>query len=191
MANPKDIYLPDEVNLIDYLPEFVGSFKEMQVLQSSLTKDVNDMISIFYQSFYNSFVNYTDENGIKMFEDMFGIIPESSNIDDRRMAVLAIINKALPYTYNGFLQLLDGLCGAGNYEINMNYGEYTLTIKLELAARAQFDTVTDLVNEIVPANILCEIGILYNKYKTVSRLTYRECSKKTFYELRNNILVEN
>lgn len=191
MANPKDIYLPDEVNLIDYLPEFIGSFKEMQVLQSSLTKDTNNMVSVFYQSFYNTFVNYTDENGIKMFEDMFGIVPESDNIEDRRMAVLAVINKALPYTYNGFLQLLDGICGVGNYEINMNYGEYTLTIKLALAAKAQFDTVTDLVTEIVPSNILCEIGILYNKYRTVSRLTYEECSKKTFYELRNTILIEN
>ena len=59
-------------------------------------------------------------------------------------------------------------------EITMNYGEYTLTIKLALAAKAQFDTVTDLVTEIVPSNILCEIGILYNKYRTVSRLTYEE-----------------
>jgi hypothetical protein len=191
MANPKDIYLPDHVELIDYLPEFVGLFKEMQVLQGSLTREVNDMVGSFYQSFYNAFVNYTDDDGILMFEKMFGIVAESENIDDRRMAVLALINKALPYSYNGFVAMLDGLCGNGNYEIEMNYGEYTLTIRIGIAARAQYDTVNELIKQIVPANILCDLKILYNKYKTVGRLTYEQCAKKTFYELRNSLLVEN
>lgn len=190
MANPKDIYLPEKIELIDYLPEFVASFKEMQILQGVLTDEVDAVIQNFYQAFYDSFINYTDKSGIEIFEKMFNIVPESENIEDRRMTVLAIINKALPYSYNGFLALLNGICGAGNYEIYMNYGEYTLTVKLALAARAQFDTVSDLFKQIVPANIKCELKLLYNKYKTVSRLTYGECATKTCYQLRNEMLID-
>lgn len=191
MANPADIYLPEKVELLDYLPEFIGSFKEMQTLQSILGDEVNEAIQSFYKAFYNSFVNYTDVHGIEIFEEMFDINVTSENIDDRRMAVLAVINKALPYSYNGFMGMLEAMCGAGNYELNMDYGDYTLIVKLGIAASAQYKTIKELCAQIVPANILCQVSILYNKYKTVSRLTYGECGTKTFYQLRNSILVEN
>ena len=111
----------------------------------------------------NTFINYPKDAGLKRYESMLGL-PSTGTIEERRSAILALFNQALPYTIRRLRQLLDASCGEGNYEVSVD--KFTMRIVLYPEAELSKQSVRDLVKKIVPANIYFVLALLIELYAT-------------------------
>ena len=117
------------VKLIQYLPEFIAEYKEIKAITDVENPEYNLFWDRLRQTINNQFITTCDEQGISKFEKMLKLYPyESDTLEMRIARVLVEWNAQLPYTMRSFRQMLDVLCGVGNYQINLKHNEYVIEI---------------------------------------------------------------
>ena len=145
------------VKLIQYLPEFVAEYKEIQAIT-----DVEDPeYSLFWdqlrKTINNQFITTCDEQGISKFEKMLKLYPyESDTLEMRIARVLVEWNAQLPYTMRSLKQMLDVLCGAGNYRVKLRNNEYVLEIDTFFYDSKMLTQLNKLLLKVLPANLTYE-----------------------------------
>ena len=97
-------------------------------------------------------------------------------------------NDKLPYTYRVLLERLNSLCGPDGYVIELNAGEYSLNIKIELTKKRMFDEVVKISRQMLPANIVVTVELRYNQHLTLANFTHEQLSQYTHYQLRNEVI---
>ncbi len=141
-------------DLIGYLPPFMARCKEIKRIMTAENPEFDLLASAGAQAKNNLFINYCDESGIRRFEKILGIVPsELDTLESRKSRVLIRWNDMTPYTYEVLLSKLDAICGAGNYDIDLNVDEYWLHLVTHLEMYGQTDELQYLLRNIVPANI--------------------------------------
>ncbi len=178
-----------ERKLMDYLPRFLQEIREFQAITgteqpefANLWEDLDDVLG-------DQFIGTATENGLSRWETMLGIKPMASDsLEDRKFRVLTRVNEQLPYTITGLKRQLETLCGIGNYEAVLNSGAYTLSVKVGLAAKKNYDDVDAMVNRMVPANLIVDISLKYNQHLTLGDYTHQQLAAYTHYGIRNEVL---
>lgn len=104
----------------------------------------------------NQFIAYADEDGIYAYEQLFQIVadPETETLEERRFRLLNRIQTLSYYTMIYLRQKLDSLFGKNNYEIEMDYPNYTLYIKSNASNSFIYKESIATINKIKPANIV-------------------------------------
>ena len=147
-----------EVNLLEYLPEFLREYREFQYIAEAEKPEFEKCWDEIERSINNQFISTADSDGISRFEKMLKITPEENdNIESRRSRVLARWNDTIPYTWKIFLRKLDTLCGIGNYEVIPNFDKYELTIITHLDLYGQIDELETIIDYMLPANLQVNI----------------------------------
>ena len=117
---------------------------------------------------------------------MLDITPKgTATVEDRRLAILARINASLPYTYRQLENFLRNICD-DDYTMTLDNANYTLTVLLNLSRQNQFDEVSNLLARVIPANLICNVSLKYNKYKSIKPYQYSLLINYTCYEIRTN-----
>lgn len=183
--------MPRIVDVLDYLPKVVRTIKEFEVLGDAENPEINNLWLDNQIVLNNQFINTLDEQGCTRWEKMLDITPKgTATVEDRRLAILARINAALPYTYRQLENFLRNICN-NDYTLTLDNANYKLTVLLNLSKRNQFDEVSNLLARVIPANIVFEVGLKYNQYKTIRPYKYELLSDYTFHEIRAEIEFEN
>lgn len=176
-------------NLIDYLPRFLQEIREFQAINGTEQPEFANLWGDLGDVLNDQFIGTATENGISRWESMLGIKPMASDsLEERRFRVLTRVNEQLPYTITGLKRQLETLCGIGNYEVVLNSGAYTLSVKVGLAAKKNYDDVESMVNRMVPANLIVDISLKYNQHMTLDNYTHQQLAAYTHYGLRNEVL---
>lgn len=137
----------------------------------------------------DQFIQTATERGIVRRERMLKVSPFADDtIETRRFRVQGLWNDKLPYTYRVLLERLDSLCGPDGYVMELNAGEYSLNIKIELTKKRMFDEVVRITRHMVPANIVITIELRYNQHLTLANFTHEQLSQYTHYQLRNEVI---
>ena len=145
------------VKLIQYLPEFVAEYKEIKAITDVEDPEYNLFWDHLRGAINNQFITTCDEQGISMFEKMLKLYPyESDTLEMRIARVLVEWNAQLPYTMRSFRQMLDVLCGAGNYEINLKHNEYVIEINTYFYDSKMLNQLNRLLLKVLPANLTYE-----------------------------------
>lgn len=174
--------------LIDYLPTFVGEYKEIkaimdteQIVLEKLWEDTENVLS-------DQFVSSATEKGIARYEKILGITPKGTHtLSERRFDVLARMNEQLPYTMEQLHTSLATLCGKDGYALKLDADKYVLTIKLALGNENNKKTVEELSYKMLPANIV-KIIMLFNTYSIVSNMTHEQLAEYTHRGIMEEIL---
>ena len=95
-----------------------------------------------------------------------------------------------PYTQESLMNKMNDLLGKGNYTIAIVPDEMKMICLLGLKKKAMGDEFKKLLEEIVPLNITMDIGIRYNKWKTMNKYTWSEMHKYTWEGLRSGTELE-
>lgn len=178
------------IDIIDYLPDIIKDVTEYQEIANAENPTINTLWENHRKTFNNQFINTLDEQGCARWEKMLNITPKgTATVEDRRLAILARINTSLPYTYRQLENLLRNIC-ADDYTLTLDNANYKLTVLLNLSRQNQFDEVTHLLSRVIPANIVFEVGLKYNQYKTIRPYKYELLSDYTFHEIRAEIEFE-
>lgn len=181
----------DNIDILDYLPDIIKDVTEYKEIANAENPTINTLWENHRKTFNNQFINTLDEQGCARWEKMLDITPKgTATVEDRRLAILARINASLPYTYRQLENFLRNICN-NDYTLALDNANYKLTVLLNLSRRNQFDEVSNLLARVIPANIVFEVGLKYNQYKTIRPYKYELLSDYTFHEIRAEIEFEN
>mgnify|MGYP001026754562 FL=1 len=139
----------------------------------------------------NTTIAESSETGIRRREKILGINPQDTDsLELRRFRVMMKWYDSYPYTQESLMNKMNDLLGKGNYTIAVVPDEMKMICLLGLKKKAMEDEFKKLLEEIVPLNITMDIGIRYNKWKTMNKYTWSEMHKYTWEGLRSGTELE-
>jgi hypothetical protein len=176
-------------NLIDYLPQVLKEVRELKLIFQSEQTEIADLWISIDNAFNDQFVVDSTENGVERWEKILGIIPKATeSLDTRKFRILTRLNKQLPYTMRTLKQQLETLCGANGYSIKLEHNAYTIEVKVNLIAKSKFDDVDALLQRVIPANMIIDLGLMYNQHSTLKQFTHAHLQAYTYNQLRSEVL---
>jgi len=175
--------------IADLWPPIMQELKEFQKIAEieeaffeRLKQEIENIVD-------DQFIQTATEKGIARRERMLKISPFADDtLETRRFRVQGVWNDKLPYTYRVLLERLDSLCGPDGYVMELNAGEYSLNIKIELTRKRMFDEVVKISRQMVPANIVVTVELRYNQHLTLANFTHEQLSQYTHYQIRNEVI---
>jgi len=174
----KDLWPP----IIQELEEFQKIAEIEELFFKRLQQEIQNIVD-------DQFLQTATERGIARRERMLKISPFADDtLETRRFRVQGVWNDKLPYTHRVLLERLDSLCGPDGYAIELNAGEYSLNIKIELTRKRMFDEVARITRQMVPANIVATVELRYNQHLAIANFTHEQLSQYTHYQLRNEVI---
>ena len=176
-------------HLIEYLPEFLRNVREYKAI---LTDGVEPEIVVLFRAIEdalnNQFIQDADEYGVQRWENILGITYKSDyTLDERKFAILTKINEQLPYTTRSMEKRLESLCGKDNYSVNVDVNNFTVNIGVALTARNSYNDVYAMLEEVVPANMVINLYLIYEQNKNWYGYTHEQLKAYTHNELRNGV----
>lgn len=139
-----------------YFPRYYEGILETDELIKVENDIWNNLYLLLNKAKNNQFIAYADEDGIYAYEQLFQIVadPETETLEERRFRLLNRIQTLSYYTMIYLRQKLDSLFGKNNYEIEMDYLNYTLYIKSNASNSFIYKESIATINKIKPANIV-------------------------------------
>jgi hypothetical protein len=139
-----------------YFPRYYEGILETDELIKVENDIWNNLYLLLNKAKNNQFIAYADEDGIYAYEQLFQIVadPETETLEERRFKLLNRIQTLSYYTMIYLRQKLDSLFGKNNYEIEMDYLNYTLYIKSNASNSFIYKESIATINKIKPANIV-------------------------------------
>lgn len=173
---------------MDYLPLFVQDYAEIKAIMDAEQVTVKKVWEDAENVLNDQFVVDATEYGVKRWESILKITPKATHtLDERKFYILARLNEQLPYTLETLKNMLSFLCGKDGYSLKLDANNYMLTVKLALSNEHNFETVENLIERVVPANLVRRVG-MFNTYGIVGGLTHGQLSAYTHTEIRQEIL---
>lgn len=113
--------------------------------------EFNRLSECIFRALKDSFIHSATEYGVKRWESMLQIAPSAGEtLEERKARILTYLNLKLPYTWRVLKQLIEGIVGEGNVELNLDNDTQTLTIEVP---DTHIETVKDLVSRVIPMNL--------------------------------------
>ncbi len=139
-----------------YFPRYYEGILETDELIKVENDIWNNLYLLLNKAKNNQFIAYADEDGIYAYEQLFQIVadPETETLEERRFRLLNRIQTLSYYTMIYLRQKLNSLFGENNYEVEMDYLNYTLYVKSNAFNSFIYKESIATINKIKPANIV-------------------------------------
>lgn len=139
-----------------YFPRYYEGILETDELIKVENDIWNNLYLLLNKAKNNQFIAYADEDGIYAYEQLFQIVadPETETLEERRFRLLNRIQTLSYYTMIYLRQKLNSLFGENNYEVEMDYLNYTLYVKSNAYNSFIYKESIATINKIKPANIV-------------------------------------
>ena len=177
--------------LIDYLPPVIKNVREYQaIMNDGEQTEVSALWDAVDAAFNDQFINSATVNGVARWEKILGIKPKGTDtLNARKFRILSRLNEQLPYSLPVLKNILQSLCGEDGYSVEVQNELYTLTVKIALVAKSNFDDVDVLLKRVVPANMIVVLELKYNTWGTIKGFTWGNLKTKTWKEIKEDVLV--
>ena len=115
---------------------------------------------------------------------MLGIIPDSeATLDDRIFVINIKLFQTAPYSIKKIQHLLDSLLGEGESAVVRNVCNKTLTVTLDLSSRFKVESMREMLDNTIPANMSLTMAIKYTTHDDMSKYEHDELSQYTHDEI--------
>lgn len=144
-----------ETNICKYYPHWFRRILDFQYLCRSESQELRCLAEAMEQIHKNLFVQTMDEGTTAQWEAILRILPTpEEDLDFRRLRVLNRLSLRPPFTLIFLREKLDLLFGPGNYQVEVDYPNYTLYIEASVEAQPYFGEVSALLSIIKPCHIV-------------------------------------
>lgn len=142
--------------LIESLPDWFRDIPEFQQIIGAEQPEFDTAIREMTAIADNFFFQTMDTSAVKMWEQIFGIIPNpaTEDLDFRRRRALNRISTRPPFTLGFLYQKLDEIIGSGQWEVEVDYPNYTLYIDSSAENQLWANEVAITLNKVKPAHIV-------------------------------------
>lgn len=173
-------------NILEYLPQVFSEVREMIVHAESQKPELESLWAANDNAYSDQFLYTMTENGVKRWESILGIQPMGGDtLEDRRFRIINKINAQLPYTFRMLEAHLNQLCGKDGYTMSYNPDTWTLRIRVALTRKSQLNAVREIIEEMIPVNLILDYNLQYNSHAILSVFTHAQLNKYTHGELRS------
>lgn len=177
------------IDLKEYLPDVLRDVTEMQAIMEAETPEVRALWQACEDCMNDQFISEATENGIARREKMLGITPYATDtLEDRRFRLLSRYAESLPYTRRSLDTLLESLCGKNGYMLSIQTSEFTVNVKVALTAKKQENSIRELLERVLPYNMVFSVELLYNTWAKAKRYTWGAASALTWRDLKEEVL---
>lgn len=147
------------VAIENYWATVVGKTEEFQQIAIAENPEFNNLTTCIQNCLQDSFVHDATEYGVKRWETILNIVPEKTDsLEDRKIRILTQLNVRLPYTWRVLKQMIASFVGEGNYEMSYINDYSKLIIKIKVNSDSQYNTVLNLLKNVVPQNVVIDLG---------------------------------
>lgn len=144
-----------ETNICKYYPHWFRRILDFQALCYTEKQELQFLAEAMDQIHKNLFVQTMDEGTTAQWEEILRILPlPGEDLEFRRLRVLNRLALHPPFTLIFLREKLDLIFGPGNYEIEVDYPNYTLYIESAVENQQYFSEVSALLNIIKPCHIV-------------------------------------
>lgn len=148
--------LKDEASLCQYLPEWfreIGEFQQLCQAGTNLAETLLDDVQAVRADF---FFLTMDAGTVAAWEHDLRIVanPSAESLDFRRRRLLNRVSLRPPYTLGLLYQKLDEIIGPGQWEVNLDYGNYTIYIKSSAVNQEYATELEHTINQLKGAHIV-------------------------------------
>jgi hypothetical protein len=177
------------INLSDYAVPVTKDAADVQEVYRIESVEVQVLWDLLIKIFKEQYIYTADEYGLDQWEKILELQPEpTDSADTRRFVILAALLGQRPYTMIKLRELLDTLCGEGNYKIIEDFNNYRIKFKISLGVKKQRDIVANMLKQIIPMNLIFDVDLLYNRHIDLSRFTHKELAEFTHFALNQEVL---
>lgn len=154
-----------EAVLAFYLPDHFKNITEFQKITELESKEINSLNEKCMNIWNDGFIATAGYQGIKKWESLLNIKPDSKlSLDERRAAVLTEWGRQLPYTECKLREQLTSMLG-DDYELYILNKVYELKLVVIERPKPVVKNIQKMVQEMIPANLMANFFSKYrNKY---------------------------
>lgn len=137
--------------------------KEMQEIAKVENEQFNILANKSNDIFVNSFLKTSNIDGIKEYENILGILPDTNieNIEQRRETIKTELSLRPPFTEVFIYNKLNSLFGENNWEFNIDYNNYTIYITIFPKSIGLYSKFMKEMRKILPCNLIINYAIIY------------------------------
>ena len=103
---------------------------------------------------------------------------------DRQFNIYTKLYQSTPYTYNRLEDMLSEFVEPTNYTMTRDVSSKTIEVKISLKSRFMAESVAELLDRIVPADMILNVIIIYTTHNDISKYTHNELSVYTNDEIK-------
>lgn len=156
-----------------YLPDTVKELREFQNLSEIEGTVLEEAAEARDSLVNNQWILTAERSGLLRMAKMMGFLgAEVLETEALREEILYRWNSRSPYTEFHLQDWLDGCCGAGQYQVNLEQEKYRLKLVLELSVKEKQEFLKKHLRKIVPANLILDVDLNVNTYGDLEVMTY-------------------
>lgn len=182
--------LTRDIDLNRLLPAVTDKSKDIISVMDAENIEFNALWLALCDILKNGFISTAADYGLTQWESILDIVPKvDDSLDDRRFRILTYLKGNRPYTYEKLCEMLDELCGADGYKLDLDTNAYSIVVKVNLGVKSQRDSVAELMERIVPKNLLLTVTLNYNRHIDLkAKFTHGAMRAYTHKSLREDVL---
>ena len=138
------------------IPTWFQDILEYQELCQTETEQFTAFLNSMQAVASNFFFQTMDISAVSTWEQIFKIVPnpETETLDFRRARIINRISTRPPFTLGFLYQKLDQIIGPGQWQVEVDYPNYTLYIEASAADKNYWSELAVTLNTIKPAHIV-------------------------------------
>lgn len=149
------------IDLIEHVPFFMKEVQEFKQIVKTENPEFDLLQDVSIDMMNNQFIKDSTEYGVERWEKILGILPNKDDtLEDRKQAILTMINAHVPYTIRTLKQTLAMICGENNFTVNYNNEKFLLEIEIFELQDSKLRILLELLKEIMPANLVVNVSII-------------------------------
>lgn len=173
----------------EYWPYIIQEIREFRKIAEIENPELEKLWQEMENTVDDQFIETATEKGIARREKILNVVPFADDtLESRRFRVRGLWNEKLPYTYRVLLEKLENLCGDDGYKVILDAGNYTVCIKVAIAAKRMIDAVKEIADRMLPANLAITVELLYRQHITLGQYTHGYLGGYTHHELREEVI---
>ena len=171
-----------------YWPEHIQTMKEFREIDKAANIELKKLWAAANNLMSNRYLSMMNEEECEKLESMLGIRPlPDDTLEDRQRRIKGYFVANTPYTQNKLIEVLNVLCGgAQNYVLLVDAAGYTVHVGVKLASVRLTDNVKEIVNNMVPANMIRDVYVVFNRWKRFESLTWGSLQSETWLGLHED-----
>lgn len=124
----------------------------------------------------------------KWEKDMNLLSQDDDTIEEKRLKISAVENETTPYTLRSLKKRIEATIGKNR--INLKIKDKTLYARIALKSKKSLEFVQNLLEEIVPLNMMISTDVMWNSNSDLRKMTHKEMSQFKQLQLREEVLQE-
>ena len=111
---------------------------------------------------------------------------DNDTVQEKRFRIRGAENERTPYTLEVLKKRMDEMIGSDRVYITIS--DSTVYAKIALESKKSVDFIKDILEQIIPLDLLINIELIWNSYEKISSVTHEYLSTKRHIDIKEEPL---